>query len=204
MIDQLYCDLHPKNCMFSNRFLATLILFAVTFSTRGQYHSIDFFISNADSVTISTVKYIDKTMVYPKRIKRTDTLGNCYYDYFYPPEINDSISIIGIKYLDTKETKNLIRKLRKVKKVYPLPTGYDIQLDFYKKNVLIQTATVSSYSKKLIVKKTGCKEVYNENNSEIDPCIFMGMISNDLKKYLRYLLIKKNLWINEDNFFEDL
>jgi hypothetical protein len=81
---------------------------------------------------------------------------------------------------------------------------YDIQFDFYNQGVLMQSATISSYTKNLVIKRFGCKTVLDKENSEIDHCAFYGMVTKKQKKYIIELLIRKKLWNMGDKFFEDL
>lgn len=81
---------------------------------------------------------------------------------------------------------------------------YDIKMEYYKHNYIIQTITISSYTKKIIIKKKGCKVFIDENKQEIDPCFFIGKVSEKLKNHITTLLKKKKIWNKEHNFFEDL
>ncbi|MEG1590537.1 hypothetical protein [Chryseobacterium sp.] len=74
---------------------------------------------------------------------------------YYPSEVEPKESIVktGSANLNKGERKKLTSLLQKPISGHALPYQYDIQLDFYNKNKIVQTATISSETKNLIVKK---------------------------------------------------
>lgn len=157
------------------------------------------FINDADKVIISTVYFKDKT-TEPQLLKK-DSASKLYYPI--EADIKESITKTGFANLNKEESKKLISLLKEPSLGHALPYQYDIQIDFYKKNKIVQTATISSETKNLVVKKNGCKPNSYENGQEDDNCFFKGMISQSLKKYIVSLLKSKKLWNNEQQFMED-
>ncbi|MDG4655141.1 hypothetical protein, partial [Chryseobacterium arthrosphaerae] len=118
-------------------------------------------------------------------------------------DIKESITKTGFANLNKEESKKLISLLKEPSLGHALPYQYDIQIDFYKKNKIVQTATISSETKNLVIKKAGCRTHIDENGQEIDPCFFSGMVPENLKKYIVSLLKSKKLWNKEQQFMED-
>ena len=157
------------------------------------------FIKDADKVTISTIYFKDKT-TEPQLLKK-DSTTKLYYPI--EVEIKESITKTGFANLSKEESKKLISLLNEPSLGHALPYQYDIQIDFYQKNKIVQTATISSETKNLVIKKNGCKTYIDKDGQEIDPCFFRGMVSNNLKKYIVSLLKNKKLWNKEQQFVED-
>lgn len=170
----------------------------------------DFFVKNPDSVTIATVFYADnESTPSPKIVRRQEPkkdsiTGKWTLPYVEYEDVKDTVYTINQKELSQAEIKKLISLLKKPKLEHALLYHYDIQLDFYKNGKIIQTATISSYTKNLEVIKNGCKLCMDKNGEEINPCFFQGMVSNELKEYIVKLLKLKGLWNNEQQFFEDM
>lgn len=165
-----------------------------------QFNNFDFFVKSADKIKLSTISYRDQTTEMPKYAQ--DSITKLYYPI--EQDVVESITKNGSKYLKKAEIIKTISLLKIPKLGHALPYQYDIQLDFYKKEEIIQTITISSYTKNLVIKKNGCKTYIDENDQEIDPCFFQGMVSNEFKKYIVGLLKKKKLWNKEQQFLEDL
>ncbi|WP_419488761.1 hypothetical protein [Chryseobacterium bernardetii] len=157
------------------------------------------FINDADKVIMSTVYFKDKT-TEPQLLKK-DSTSKLYYPI--ETDIKESITKTGFANLNKEESKKLISLLKEPSLGHALPYQYDIQLDLYKNNKVVQIVTISSQTKNLVIKKVGCKTHIDENGQEIAPCIFRGMVSENLKKYIVSLLKSKKLWNNEQQFMED-
>ncbi|MDN3693786.1 hypothetical protein QWZ06_16545 [Chryseobacterium tructae] len=171
-----------------------------------KYDTFNYIEKNVDNITISTINFQDKTTYIPTAkedsiYRKKDSISGL--SYYADPEIKESISCTGKSKLNKKETILLFQNLQKIELGHALPYQYDIQLDFYKKNKIVQTVTISSETKNLVIKKTGCKTHIDENKQEIDPCFFRGMVSQSLKKYIVSLLKSKKLWNKEQQFMED-
>lgn len=152
-----------------------------------QFNNFDFFVKSADKIKLSTISFRDKTTEIPKYAQ--DSITKLYYPI--EQDVAESITETGSKNLKKREIIKIISLLKIPKLGHALPYQYDIQLDFYKKEEIIQTVTISSYTKNLVIKKNGCKTYIDENGQEIDPCFFQGMVSNELKKYIVGLLKKE-------------
>ena len=165
-----------------------------------------------DSITISTIHYQDKTTDLPlakdfhPAIKDTIT-SKWSLPYYEVHKTKDTIFIIEQKKLTSKEIMSL-NKILKSHKSYiidtPLMEHYDIQIDYYKKNSVMQSITISSYTKKIVINRKGCKIYIDNDEQEIDSYFFRGKISKKAKFYIVKLLKAKKLWRKEQNFFEDL
>jgi hypothetical protein len=183
-----------------NTILIVIILLSCTIfnTTYCQTKKITFFLNSADSIIVSTVYYRDKMTQLPN-INKRDSIGNLQFE-----ELADSVGKIKSRNLTNSEIKEFIKIIKKPSFNHSGPMEYDIQFDFYNQGVLMQSATISSYTKNLVIKRFGCKTVLDKEISEIDPCAFYGMVTKKQKKYIIELLIRKKLWNMGDKFFEDL
>ncbi|OBW41246.1 hypothetical protein AB670_02363 [Chryseobacterium sp. MOF25P] len=180
-------------------FFIIIFAFINSFFSCQQFKNQNFTTKEVDKVVISTVYFKDKT-TEPQILKK-DSVTMLYYPSGVEP--NESIVKTGSANLNKGEIKKLTSLLQTPISGHALPYQYDIQLDFYNKNKIVQTATISSETKNLIVKKIGCKTKIDENEQEIVPCFFIGMVSDSLKKYVVSLLKNKKLWNKEQQFMED-
>jgi len=178
-------------------FITILIIFNTLVSCQNvKNHNL---IKDADKIIISTVLFKDKT-TEPQLLKK-DSATKLYYPI--EADVKEKITKTGSADLKKEESKKLISLLKEPSLNHSLPYQYDIQIDFYKKNKIIQIVTISSETKNLVIKKIGCKSQADENGQEIDPCFFRGMVSDSLKKYIVSLLKSKKLWNKEQQFMED-
>ena len=170
---------------------------------------------NPDKVTISTVLFQDKTTIPMSRVNDSlldfyilrvkDSLLDSYVPMPMFEEPKEVIRKIEEKELSKKEITKLIKLLQKRnKKGVPLPYVYDIQLDFYKEGTVLQVVTISSITKKIVVRRINCTPKTEEESLEEDVCYYMGVVSDALKKYLTQLLRKKHLWGEHQCFDEDM
>lgn len=180
-------------------FFIIIFAFINSFVSCQQARNQSFTITEADKVVVSTIFFKDKT-TEPQILKK-DSVTKLYYPSGVEPK--ESVVKTGSANLNKGEIKKLTSLLQTPISGHALPYQYDIQLDFYNKNKIVQTATISSETKNLIVKKIGCKTNIDENQQEIDPCFFRGMVSDSLKKYVVSLLKSKKLWNKEQQFMED-
>jgi len=183
----------------------TFLLIFINFAYGQKYTAFSYLDKNVDNVTISTIKFQDKTTYIPTAkedsiYRKKDSISGL--SYYAGPEIKESISYTEKSKLNKKEITALFQHLQKIELGHALPYQYDIQLDFYKKNKIVQTVTISSETKNLVIKKIGCN-YSNKEGQEKNPCFFRGMVSNDLKKYIVNLLKSKKLWNKEQQFMED-
>jgi hypothetical protein len=180
-----------------------LLLSHTIFSQQFKNHRI-LYTNKVDSVIISTVHYQDKTTELPIKYLK-DTISGLEYPVY--ESAKDTMFILKSKNLTKNETLSL-NKILKSSKSYvrniPLMEIYDIQIDFYKTDKIIQTVSISSYTKKIVIKNKGCETYIDNDGQEIDPCIFRGKISKKTKIYIEKLLKNKKLWSKEHFFFEDL
>lgn len=164
-----------------------------------QFDNPNILIKDADKIIVSTVYFKDKTT--EPLIYKQDSITKLHYPI--NENITESITKTGSSTLNTIEQQKMIVLLRNPKLEHALPYQYDIQLDFYKQDKVVQTITISSETKNLVIKKYGCKSRIDKNGQEIDPCIFKGMVSDELKKYTVSLLKNKKLWNQDQQFLED-
>lgn len=180
-----------------------LLISQTLFSQQFNNHNI-LYSKKVDSVIVSTVHYQDKTTELPiKYIK--DTISGLEYPIY--ESAKDTIFILNKKKITNIEILSLNKILKSSKsyvKNIPLTEVFDIQIDFYIKDRIIQTITISSYTKKIVIKKKYCKTYTNSDGQKIDPCFFRGKISKKAKNYVEKLLKKNKLWKKEQTFFEDL
>lgn len=179
--------------------LIFVFVFCYTLVLSQQFKDCNFFVKDSDKVTISTVYFRDKTTEPPPILKR-DSATKLYYP---EDEVKEVIKKTGTVSLNNNEKEKIISLLKKPNLGHALPYQYDIQLDFYKKNEIVQTVTISSITRNLVIKKVGCKTYIDKDGQEIDPCFFRGSVSNNLKKYVVSLLKNKKLWNKEQQFIED-
>ena len=192
-----------------------LFLFLSTYIYGQQINTLEFLFKNPDKVTISTVLFQDKTTIPISRVKDSlldfyilrekDSLLDSYVPIPMFEEPKEVIQKIEEKELSKKEITKLIKLLQKRnKKGVPLPYVYDIQLDFYKEETVLQVVTISSVTEKIVVRRINCTPKTEEESLEEDVCYYMGVVSDALKKYLTQLLRKKHLWGEHQCFDEDI
>lgn len=194
--------------------IVTFIVIFFSYFVFGQpTDNLDFMLKNPDKIMISSILFQDKTTVenltipdvlfYDKttELQKKDNISISYSE----KEPNEIIKTLGKKLLSEKEARKLIRLIQKRnRKGVPLPYSYDIQLDFYKNGTILQVVTISSATKKIVVKRINCIPKTNEESIEKNVCFYMGVISNSLKRYLTLLLREKKLWNENQCFEEDL
>jgi hypothetical protein len=160
--------------------------------------------TNIDKAVLSTVYYVDEEnapVIIKSPMKKDSVTGKLIL-----PEIEqvfDTTYIVKRAILSQEETKNLLSLLKKPELGHALLYHYDIQINFYRKNILVQKASISSTTRNLEILKMGCKPYIDKNGTEIDPCFFRGKISEELKKYIVQLLREKKLWTKDEKFAED-
>ena len=180
-----------------------IFIFLSSYIYGQQINSLEFLFKNPDKVTIATVLFQDKTTIPISRVK--DSLLDSYVPIPIFEEPKEVIRKIEEKELSKKEITKLIKLLQKRnKKGVPLPYVYDIQLDFYKEGIVLQVVTISSVTKKIVVKRINCTPKTEEESLEEDVCYYMGVVSDALKKYLTQLLREKHLWGEHQCFDEDM
>lgn len=179
--------------------IGSSLLFIFQTAVCQQFNNFNFLIKNADKITISTISFVDKTTATPSY--RMDSISKLPY----PVDENtkETITNTGTATLTHQEHPVLLKKLETIGMGHALPYQYDIQFDFYLRNKIVQTITISSYTKNLVIKTKGCKTYVDKDGQETDPCFFQGMVSDKLKKYVVSLLKSKKLWNKEQQFFED-
>ena len=171
-----------------------------------EINSLDFLFKNPDKVTISTIFFQDKTTIptIPILIVK-DSISDTYISIQTSDEPKEVIRKIEEKELSKEETAKLIKLIQKRnRKGVPLPYIYDIQLDFYKEGTVLQVVTISSVTKKIVVKRINCTPKTAGESLEEEVCYYMGVVSDSLKKYLTQLLREKHLWGENQCFEEDL
>ena len=171
-----------------------------------EINSLDFLFKNPDKVTISTIFFQDKTTIptIPILIVK-DSISDTYISIQTSDEPEEVIRKIEEKELSKEETAKLIKLIQKRnRKGVPLPYIYDIQLDFYKEGTVLQVVTISSVTKKIVVKRINCTLKTAGESLEEEVCYYMGVVSDPLKKYLTQLLREKHLWGENQCFDEDL
>lgn len=164
-----------------------------------QFDNPNFLVKDADKIILSTIYFKDKTTEPPAYKQDSITKLN----YPIHEDIQESITKTGSANLNKTEQQKVTVLLSHLKLGHALSYQYDIQLDFYKKNKIIQTITISSETKNLVLKKKGCQPIIDQNGQEIDPCIFKGIVSDDLKKCIVTILKSKKLWNKDQQFLED-
>ena len=168
-----------------------------------EINSLDFLFKNPDRVTISTIFFQDKTTIPILIVK--DSISDTYISIQTADEPEEVIRKIEEKELSKEETAKLIKLIQKRnRKGVPLPYIYDIQLDFYKEGTVLQVVTISSVTKKIVVKRINCTQKTAGESLEEEVCYYMGVVSDPLKKYLTQLLREKHLWGENQCFDEDL
>jgi hypothetical protein len=187
--------------------LSTYVVFGQQFKNNRILHTI-----KVDSVMVSTVHFQDKTTELPLaenfHPSTKDSINSEQSLPFHDEnKTKDTIYLLKSKKLTLNEIL-VLNKIFSSSKSYvkdtPLIWHYDIQFDYFKNDSIIQTITISSYTKKIVIKKKGCKTYLDNDGQEIDPCFFMGKISKKTKTYIVRLLKNKKLWRKEQFFFEDL
>ena len=171
-----------------------------------EINSLDFLYKNPDRVTISTIFFQDKTTIpsIPILIEY-DSISDTFVPTPTFDEPKEIIQKIEEKELSKKETAKLIKLIQKRnRKGIPLPYIYDIQLDFYKEGTVLQVVTISSVTKKIVVKRINCTPKTAGESLEEEVCYYMEVVSDSLKKYLTQLLREKHLWGENQCFDEDL
>ena len=171
-----------------------------------EINSLDFLFKNPDKVTISTIFFQDKTTIptIPILIVK-DSISDTYISIQTADEPEEVIRKIEEKELSKEETAKLIKLIQKRnRKGVPLPYLYDIQLDFYKEGTVLQVVTISSVTKKIVVKRINCTQKTAGESLEEEVCYYMGVVSDSLKRYLTQLLREKHLWGENQYFDEDL
>ena len=167
-----------------------------------EINSLDFLFKNPDRVTISTIFFQDKTT---SLLIVKDSISDTYISIRTSDEPKEVIRKIEEKELSKEETAKLIKLIQKRnRKGVPLPYIYDIQLDFYKEGTVLQVVTISSVTKKIVVKRINCTSKTAGESLEEEVCYYMGVVSDSLKKYLTQLLREKHLWGENQYFDEDL
>ena len=168
-----------------------------------EINSLDFLFKNPDKVTISTIFFQDKTTIPTLIVK--DSISDTYISIQTADEPEEVIRKIEEKELSKEETAKLIKLIQKRnRKGVPLPYIYDIQLDFYKEGTVLQVVTISSVTKKIVVKRINCTPKTAGESLEEEVCYYMGVVSDSLKRYLTQLLREKHLWGENQCFDEDL
>ena len=174
-----------------------------------EINSLDFLFKNPDKVTISTIFFQDKTTIptIPILIVK-DSISDTYISIQTSEEPEEVIRKIEEKELSKEETAKLIKLIKLIqkrnRKGVPLPYIYDIQLDFYKEGTVLQVVTISSVTKKIVVKRINCTPKTAGESLEEEVCYYMGVVSDSLKRYLTQLLREKHLWGENQCFDEDL
>lgn len=179
-----------------------------------QFKSTNFIDSNVDKIRLITVYYPSMNEIHElkpintkdfprilteeeiKKQKASSKKDSIVKKQNIPKKI-DSCTLSNL------ETTKILNLIKKPNYGHALPGEYDIQLDLYKNNKVVQIVTISSQTKNLVIKKAGCKTHIDENRQEIDPCFFRGIVSENLKKYIVSLLKSKKLWNKEQQFMED-
>ncbi|MDH6356096.1 hypothetical protein M2132_002459 [Dysgonomonas sp. PH5-45] len=145
----------------------------------------------ADSVTIATIYYSNKEILLPF----TDTITKNPIDTAY---------VIQSAKLTNKEVRTLNSKLNSFGNELALPNHYDIEINYYLKDSIGSTITISSITRNIsIANNMDCnqKEDFWENFNQTE-CLFRSKISADMEKYLTRLLKKKKLWTKRQPHFE--
>ncbi len=191
----------------TNIFKFLILLFSQTFfSQQFKNHRI-LYTDKVDSIVVSTVHYQDKTTILPEELMVYIKDPISGLEYPVNDEAKDTIFMLKQKRLTIKETltlNNILKSQKSYTNGIPLLEVYDIQFDYYLKDSIIQSITISSYTKKIVIKRKGCKTYTDNDGNEIDPCFFRGKITKKVKFYIEKLLKKKKLWSKEQFFFEDL
>ncbi|MFV0305974.1 MAG: hypothetical protein ACK5IC_10895, partial [Moheibacter sp.] len=176
--------------------LIIITLLSVNKALSQQFESFSFLEKEVDSVNLITIYYPSMNEMYELNSKNKNDYPRILTNTELKESNNESKRLDSIIRKENSPHKIDSCKLRKieVKKVliflsnsakgHALPYEYDIQLNFYKKGKIVQSATISSYTKNLVIRKKGCKKYIDEYEQEIDPCFYQGMVSNKLKKYL--------------------
>lgn len=202
------------NLVKMKKYLIFIILFTCYNAFSQQFKSTKFIDSDVDSIRLITVYYPSMDEIHELKPRNTKDFPRILSDEEVKKQkaINQEDSIVKSQNIPKKidsctlsnlETRKVLNLIKKPNYGHALPGEYDIQLDLYKKNKVVQIVTISSQTKNLVIKKGGCKTHIDENGQEIDPCFFRGMVSENLKKYIVSLLKSKKLWNKEQQFMED-
>ncbi|MEB3075421.1 hypothetical protein [Capnocytophaga gingivalis] len=147
------------------------ILPILGFSQEFNYRKIKVIEQN-DSVLISNVFYRNKTTILKPQKE----------------EIKDSIVIYNKTKLSNKNSKKLYQLLKNRKsylKGAPLTTDFDIEIKFYKNGEVVQTITLSSFTKRITIS-------WNKGD-------FIGKYSPLFKKEIDEIICREKLSKNKNN-----
>jgi hypothetical protein len=179
-------------------FSLVFILFLVTPTLFGQVNSTSFlYKGKVDSLVISIYDVLTKEQMMP------DSAGN--------PKSEEIFSLLNKKKLSNQEISKLNIEL-KDKRSYAHQRAsmfhYDIVINYYLKESIIQLVTISSVSGNITIEKTGCKSIMRHTDSSYQdkdpirttyPCLFALKVSKSFKTYIQQLLIKKRMWPKKFN-----
>lgn len=207
-----------KNVNYISKIIL-LIVFSIIktqsiFSQKPNFTDINFLLQKkVDSVVVSCVSYWPKEWASPLMITIYDS--SCkpqknIYDKEEKP-IKDTIDYSSETIKTLKQSKlskmefNEIDSRLKNKSSYDFTKGVallndaNITITYYVKDSIVQTASISQYTRKITLKTNGCKKLHKLDKKtneyyEMDPCFFYGRISSSFEKYLTALLIKKHIW----------
>lgn len=145
--------------------------------------NINILMKNPDKVMISNIFFQDKATLPPP------TTNILFGQENIPQDIEIIEQKLDEKELSEREVKKLIKFLENNNnKPVPLPYHYDIQLDFYKNGKIVQIITISSETKKLVIRDIDCSNSFNTEYKKEDDCIYMSVISKKMEKFICKLL----------------
>ncbi len=110
--------------------------------------------------------------------------------------MSDSIEIDEVKILRKRSLKKneinfLYQQLKQKKsfvKGFPLLYEHNIEIAYYKNGAVIQKLEASNLTKKIVLKREGCKIKTDKTKFEYSPCLFYGKMSVSLETTLKKLL----------------
>lgn len=155
-----------------------------------------------DSVVVSNIFYRDKEFNPPivsKKIsaEKESITGELTLPYKDFKEQKDTVFVQTRKRL-TKNQIAVLNRFLQNKKSYStngvaLLNHYDIEINYYQKGIVFQYVRISSITNKITVYREGCKSFIDNNNQEINPCLFYGSAGKDFKKYILKLAGKTDI-----------
>lgn len=180
-------------------FSITLLLLLLNQTISGQQFKSTSFITQEklDSVVIFKVFYKSKEFITPStpiikpsvRDSITGAITLPYYDD--AQEKKDTVIILSRKKITKTENISLNQLLKKQssfsKKGVALLSHYDIEINYYKQEKIIQNVKVSTMTKKISIKRETChNNIINTPNN----CLFYGSASRKLEVFILKLIPK--------------
>ncbi len=173
-------------------FITVIFTFTNLFSQ--QFSNLDFVEKDGfNEVKIIYYRYQDKSS-NPNPIRKLVPIDSL--DIYKGDEhifIEKKPEKLGESKLCKKEIKKLFKKLKVNNSAkYILDSDYNIYLEFYRDDKLIQEILANTFSNNLVISKEGCKPIQMEGYEKY-PCKYLGQMTPEFKNYLKKLLKKKKI-----------